>query len=229
MNESHAAEWRDARLKQVSGSSVNREWTILSNACNIAIKEWKWLTRNPFHEVKRPKDNPPRDRLATLDEIERLIHSSGYDEKNAPQTIAARVMASALFAMQTGMRCKEICQLKPDMVHEDYVEVGIDTKTGKRHVPLSKEAKRIIEQMLLMKLDTVFGLKESQVDVHWRKITSMAEVKNLHYHDCKHFACTWMAQKVSVFDLARILGTRDLKTLSIYYNPSASDIAKRLD
>ena len=34
------AEWRDKRLKEVSGSSVNRELGILSHVINTARKEW---------------------------------------------------------------------------------------------------------------------------------------------------------------------------------------------
>lgn len=34
------SEWRDKRLKEVSGSSVNRELNLLSHAINIARKEW---------------------------------------------------------------------------------------------------------------------------------------------------------------------------------------------
>lgn len=226
-DERHVAAWRNARLKEVSGSSVNREWNVFSNAFKIAMKEWKWIRINPWHEVGRPQKNPPRTRMANQDEIERLIHSSGYIPDKRPDTIIARVMAAGLFAMQTAMRCKEITQLTPAMVHLDRntVDVGDDTKTGAREVPISKEAKRIIEQMLPLELETVFGLKESQVDSHWRKLTKKAMVDNLTFHDCKHYACTWMAQKVNVYDLARIVGTRDLKTLMIYYNKSASDIA----
>lgn len=227
-DERHVAAWRDARLKEVSGSSVNREWNVFSNAFKIAVNEWKWLSRNPWNGVKRPEKNPSRTRVASQDEIDRLIHSSGYSADKPPQTIIARVMACALFAMQTGMRCKEITQLTPAMVHENTVDVGDDTKTGRREVPLSKEARRILDQMLELKTKTVFDLNESQVDSHWRKLTKKAMIDDLTFHDCKHYAVTWMARKVNIFDLARIVGTKDLKVLSIYYNKSASDIAKDL-
>lgn len=228
-DERHVSAWRDGRLKQVSGSSVNREWNLFSNAFKIAVDEWKWLSHNPWHNVKRPIRNPARTRIASQDEIKRLIHSSGYSPDNPPETIIARVMACALFAMQTGMRCKEITQLTPEMVHERTVDVGHDTKTGAREVPLSKEARRILDQMLALGRETVFDLKESQVDAHWRKLTKKAMVEDLTFHDCKHYAVTWMAKKINIFDLARIVGTKDLKTLQLYYNKAASDIAKELD
>lgn len=230
-DERHVAAWRDMRSKIISGSSINREWNIFSNALKIAIKEWKWIQHNPWHEVKRPKKNPARTRIASEDEIQRLIHSSGYTKENVPGTIIARVMAAALFSMQTGMRCKEITQLTPAMVHlnQNIVDVGHDTKTGARQVPLSSEAKRILEQMLKIGTPTVFDLTTTQVDAHWRKLTKKAMIDNLTFHDCKHYAVTWLAKKLNVFDLARVVGTKDLKVLSIYYNKSASEIAKDLD
>ncbi len=235
-DERHVAAWRDARAKSISGSSINREWNVFSNAFKIAAREWKWITKNHWHEVERPKKNKPRDRLATQAGIERITHSSGYSPDKAPDTIIARVMAAAIFAMQTAMRCKEITQRRWANVHVDRRVVVIPenneierTKTGGREVPLSKAAIHLLEQMRGLFDEQVFGLKESQVDAHWRKLTGKALVDNLTFHDLKHYACTNLAKKVSVYDLARIVGTRDLKTLMLYYNKSAADIAADLD
>ncbi|GAB4294540.1 MAG: hypothetical protein Kow0083_07580 [Methylophaga sp.] len=41
LSETDIAEWRDRRLKSVSGSTVNREWNLLSSAFNTAVKEWR--------------------------------------------------------------------------------------------------------------------------------------------------------------------------------------------
>lgn len=41
------SEWRDKRLKEVSGSSVNRELNLLSHAFNIARKEWAFTLITP--------------------------------------------------------------------------------------------------------------------------------------------------------------------------------------
>jgi integrase len=234
-DERHVSAWRDARLKDVSGSSVIREWTILGNAMKIAENEWKWVTANPFHRVKRPKKNEDRYRKASEGEIDKLIHSSGYSREAQPANIIQRVMAIALFSMQTAMRCKEMTQLKWSDVHIDkkYVFIPpntdeVRTKTGSREVPLSSKAIAILEQMKGVDDEFVFKLNPAQVDAHWRKLTKKAMIDDLTFHDCKHYACTWMAKVVPVFDLARIVGTKDLKTLLIYYNPTASDIAPSL-
>ena len=63
------AKWRDERLKDVSGSSVNRDWNLLSYACEVARKEWRWIHENPFKgQVQRPKSSPPRQKTYSPEE-----------------------------------------------------------------------------------------------------------------------------------------------------------------
>ena len=56
-----------------------------------------------------------------------------------------------------------------------------------------------------------------------------AKIEDLTFHDSRHEACTRLARKIDVLDLARMIGHRDLRSLMTYYNPSASEIADRLD
>jgi integrase len=227
----HFAEWRDKRLKEVSPASVRREWNLLSNACSVAVKEWKWLHTNALKEIKRPPAPKPRDRIISPEEIERLCHSAGYTKDVPPCTSRARVAAIMLFAIETGMRLKEMTRLTWDRVYIDkrFLHVTDDSKTGRRDVPLSKEAIRILRQLEETKDgDLVFRLTEQNVDVTFRKLREMALLEGFTFHDTKHTACTRLAKKITVFDLARIVGTRDLKTLMIYYNESAADIAAKL-
>ncbi|MEN8330573.1 site-specific integrase, partial [Acinetobacter baumannii] len=41
--------------------------------------------------------------------------------------------------------------------------------------------------------------------------------------------CTRLARKLEVLDLARMIGHKDLRSLMVYYNATASEIATRLD
>src|SRR3990167_3291902 len=65
----HASEWQKTRLAAVSEPSVRRERNLLNHVFQIAVKEWKWLRKNPFDGVRRPKDSRPRDRIASPEEI----------------------------------------------------------------------------------------------------------------------------------------------------------------
>lgn len=234
LNASHMAAWRDQRRKEVADASVRREWNILSNACTVAVKEWKWLISNPLKEIKKPPAPPARDVILSEEIIERMLHSCGYYPDEPPETGTARVGAIMLFAIETGMRLKEMTRLKWYMVDTvaRVCQVSHDSKTGKREVPLSSEAVRIIQQLETVKTkddDRVFRITESSVDTLFRRTREKAMLEGFTFHDTKHTACTRLAKKLTVFELARMVGTRDLKTLMIYYNESAANIAKRLD
>lgn len=224
------AGWRDRRLAQVSAASVHREWNLLSNACTIAVREWKWLKENPMREVKRPAEPEARDRLATDDEIERLLFALGYDHDATPETVTARVGAVMLFAIETAMRAGEIAGLTWANVKLDkrYCKVeGGKTSAAKRDVPLSAEAIRIIGQMPKGHA-AVFNVSTAQIDALFRKAKGKALIEDLHFHDTRHLAITRLSRKLDVLALARMVGHRDLRQLQLYYNPSAEDLAGRL-
>lgn len=232
----HLAEMRDHRLQTVSAGTIIRERHILSNAFNVAIKEWKWLRHNPMSDVARPKDPEPRDRRISDAEIQAIVFASGYDYDSPPTTVAARVCAIFLFAIETGMRCKEMCILRWEYVNYEQRTALVPkksvthTKTGGRAVPLTREAVRILKQLESVRDgDLVFRLTPAQVDANFRRCKKHALIDDLHFHDTKHEAITRLAKKLSIYDLARAVGTRNLKILMGYYNNSAADIASLLD
>ena len=226
----HVAEWRNRRLSSVSASSVRREWNLLSSACNVAVREWRWLRKNPFSDVRRPQTAPPRDRVATEDEIERILYALGYDSAETPRSVGARVGAAVLFAVETAMRAGEIAALLwSDVFYgQRYVRINAGkTPAARRDVPLSANALRILDQ-LPRDGDSVFCLTPAQIDVHFRKARARAMIVDLHFHDLRHTAITRLARKLDVLALARMVGHRDLRMLQIYYNEHASSMAERL-
>lgn len=240
LNETHVAAWRDRRLRQVTPASVRREWTLLSHACSVAVKEWKWLTSNPMSEVRRPAPAAGRDRRISADEIERLLFALGYDDESPPATQTARVGAAFLFAIETAMRAGEIAALqwKDVFLEGSFVTVtGAQIGAGKsvaarRDVPLSRAAIRILQQLALIREDDkpVFRISSTQtIDALFRKAKARAMIEDLHFHDTRHEAITRLAKKLGVLDLARMVGHRDLRQLSVYYNETATEMAPKLD
>lgn len=232
MSRSDFASWRDLRLKSVSPATVNREMNLISHVLNTAVMDWEWLHENPMKGVKRPPETPPRDRIMTDKEIERLLFALGYDyDAEKLDTVSARVGAAMLFAIETAMRASEICKLTwQDVDTENRVAVLYETKNGtKRKVPLSSEAVRIIEQLRNTSTESVFDLATSQIDSLFRKAKKMTLIADLHFHDTRHTAITRLAKRLNVLELARIVGHRDLRNLQIYYNESAEELAKKLD
>ncbi len=231
------AQWRDKRLKEVSPATVNREWTLLSAAINVAVREWRWLPGNPMSTVKRPVQTKPRDRRITDDEIDRILHACGYERDTPPETLQARVGACLLFAIETAMRAGEIVGLTWDRVDMKAQTAKLtETKNGSsRVVPLSREAIRIIKQMRSCteksySSDLIFGITGGQLESLFRKARARALIDDLHFHDSRREALTRLAAKVDVMTLAKISGHRDLRILqSVYYAPNMSEIARTLD
>jgi len=226
------AAWRDRRLKQVSGSTVEREMTILSHACSVARREWGWLRVNPVSDVRRPPPTAARTRRPTTEETEKLLHALGYSRDTPPETISSRVGAAYLFAIETAMRAGEICSLEWQHVNERHVHLPLTKNGYARDVPLSAEARRIIEQLRSLNGEegTVFDVSTASLDALFRKAKARVLIEDLHFHDTRREALTRLSKVFDVMELARISGHRDLRVLqNVYYAPSVKDLAAKLD
>ncbi len=223
--------WRDKRLNvdKVVGSTVNRDFSLLSNVFTVARREWKWMGASPTTDVRRPKDPPPRDRRISDDEIERITLASGFCEMPGTQ-VKQRVGIAFLFAIETAMRAGEICGLRESSINGPVARL-LDTKNGtSRDVPLSKRARELLTYLPSVEdKQPLFGITASQLDANFRKLRQSADIDGLTFHDTRHEAITRLAGKLNVLELARMVGHRDLKMLQIYYNETAENLASRLD
>jgi integrase len=230
----HFAAWRDQRLKEVSGSTVNREFNLLTHACKLAWREWQWLNSHPMAGVSRPRENRPRDRVISDTEVLAYTRTSGYSFQTDPATIQSRVGAMFLFACETAMRGGEICKMKPeDIDFENRVVYIPETKSGvPRWVPLSSTAVKILNHVLdyTKGKPSVFAVTSQQRDVMSRKIRNKAGLEGVNFHDTRRTALTRLAKRFGPMELAKISGHQDLKILqSVYYAPAPADLAGKLD
>ena len=65
--------YRDARLKNVLPSTIQKEFALLSHMFNIARREWGLQVDNPVPEVTRPKVRNGRTRFLTNEEAQKLL------------------------------------------------------------------------------------------------------------------------------------------------------------
>ena len=222
--------WRDTRLKTVKPASVRREGNILSALFTVARTEWKWVYDSPMSDLKMPPPPAHRDRRIAEDEIDRLCLAADFNNQ-APENFTQQIIIAFLLALETAMRAGEIRGLTWDRVYlkDRYVTLD-ETKNGtKRHVPLSKRAVELLKLMKGIDSHNVFTVKDASFDTLWRKLRDKCEIEDLHFHDSRHEACTRLARKLEVLDLARMIGHKDLRSLMVYYNATASEIANRLD
>jgi integrase len=115
------------RRTEVSDSTTNRELAFLKTIFNLAVN-WGKLEHSPAAKVRKFREPAARERVATPDEIDRLIEAAGPD-----------VRPVIITALGTGMRRGEILALK--WTDLDFVRGVITIRTSKsgkpRRVPMS--------------------------------------------------------------------------------------------
>ena len=220
-------QWRDERLRETKPATVTRYMTLIGSALEHARREWRWLEANPMRDVKRPGAVPHRERTLQWAEIRRLLQHAHY--KRGPcKTMTEATARAMLFAIRTGMRAGELCALEWADIHADYAMLH-KSKTGAgRNVPLSRQAIRTVEGMRGWHPKKVFGLRTQTLDALFRKLRADAGVAGFTFHDTRHTAATMLSRKLDVLTLCKVFGWKNTSRALTYYNPTASEIAKRL-
>ena len=201
----HVSAWQERRLKAVSSASVRRERNLLNNVFEIARKEWRWLQKNPFMGVRRPRDGRPRKRIATPAEVAKLTAPEG------------RLSRAIVVALETGMRAGEIVRAEV----RGRIAYLADTKNGEfREVPLSEKAVKALGDGLYMAPGSITKLFSERC--------LALGIEGLTFHDLRATAATRLAKKLNAFRLAKMFGWKDLNQAQTYYRETAEDIADLL-
>lgn len=203
----HASDWQKRRLQAISSASVRRERNLLNNVFEIARKEWKWLRKNPFEGVRRPKDGKPRNRLVTDAELEKLKKGASADLRRA-----------IVIAVETGMRAGEIASNPPVY---GRVAVLADSKNNEgRSVPLSAIAQEALKEGV--------NLTAGSISALFSRLCDDLKIEGLTFHDLRHYACVHLSKKLELMELCKMMGWKDPRHALIYYSKGAEAIADKL-
>jgi integrase len=75
----------------------------------------------------------------------------------------------------------------------------------------------------------VFPTTADAVKKFFERARDRAGIKDFRFHDLRHEAATRLSERLSnVLELGAVTGHKDLKMLKRYYNPRASDLARKL-
>lgn len=247
-------DYRDERLKEVKGQSINRDLNFLGGLFNWAMTE-KGITMpgNPVRNVKRCKEvNGERDITWSPEELSLFLSHLGWDAHRAPVTGNEFTAWAILLARVTGMRRSEICSIEvtPRTVHRtsgrmnahvDLTLPGIllpDTKNGEAHtVPLSTEAIGVLRALLDHRAGhtKLIDISADSVTTNFteardRLVALGHDVGHLHFHDLRHTWTSEMVPKIAAkggtqLDMLRITGRRSVDSLARYYNPKTDHLA----
>jgi integrase len=218
------AKYRDERLETVTGSSVRRELAVVRHCLQVARSEWGLgLPPNPVDQVKLPPPNNPRERRATVSELDRLLAAC---EARGNDWLGAVIQ----LAVETGMRRGELLAMRWDDVDLDARTALLrNTKNGHpRTVPLSPRAIEIIRDTPHL-ADTVFAISANALRLAWERLRRRAGVCGLRFHDLRHEAVSRFFEKgLNMPEVAVISGHRDPRMLMRYTHPRAEAIAAKL-
>lgn len=226
----HVAAWRDDRLGEVAPGTVLREITLLSAVFEIARREWRWLESNPVKIIRKPSKPAHRERLITWREIKGMLraleHHPGAPAKSVTQSVALCFLA----ALRTGMRAGELAGLTWDKVRGNYARLDKTKNGSARDVPLSLKARRIFDRARGFDLVLCFGVSSQSLDVLFRRARGRAGLAGFTFHDARHVAATWIGRsgKLEMLEMCKMFGWRDPKHALIYFNPTVSDLARKL-
>lgn len=220
------ADWRDSRLKEVAPGTVAREMNLLRSVLRTAMLEWGWLRENPMIGVKTPRQPASRKRRISQDEIDRILLACGVTDTEHATAMNRTGLAFA-FALETAMRAGEITGMVWPDVAEKFVRLPRTKNGDMREVPLSPRAREILAALPRTE-GPVFQLDPGTRDVMFRRARDAAQVVNLHFHDSRAEAIWRLSRKLGVLELARIIGHRDPRSLMLYYETTADELADRL-
>ena len=213
--------WRDTRLKTVSGSTVVREVNLYRNMFKIASKEWKWIEVSPFDGVRLPKENEPRDAIWRWHQIRRILRAG---QRSGGKTL--EVTQAFHIALRTAMRLKEALAA-PEGFNDSRKIVTIPaSKTNARpeNIALTRQAQRVLRSM-----PKSFAVDANEASVLFSKLCRQQLLRGLEFRDSRATALTLMSRKMDILTLARISRHKNIDLLrSTYYRETADDIAARI-
>jgi integrase len=219
------ARYRDDKLKTLKPNSVSRYVSMMQTVLEQSRREWGWIKENPAKELRKPTKGQSRDRIYNDDEIAAILLGLGH---NGPCSYIEQTVGDAfLFALETGMRAGEIRGLTWAMVESSYVLLPMTKNGERRSVPLSTKAIEILESR--REHAKPFDIKAHTLTEAFQRGRIRGGVKHGTFHDARRTAISRLAYKLkNPFDLARMVGHRNMNQTLEYYQASASDLAKLL-
>jgi integrase len=226
--------WIEQRKKEgASVGTINHGLKIVRRILNLATTEWideyglSWLVSAPKIKLLPDKNKRPPYPL-NWQEQERLF-------KELPKHLAVM----ALFAVNTGCRDGEICELRwewevtvPALKTSVFIIPGEYVKNGdERLVVLNRIAASVVESQRGTHEKYVFTYNgeptQRMLNSAWLKARKRAGLEQVRVHDLKHtFGRRLRAAGVSFEDRQDLLGHRSSRITTHY---SAAELTKLIE
>lgn len=217
IKQTEVAAWLGEKRKSLAPATVEKLRVTLSRSFELA-KRWELpgAEINPVRGIPRFKFDNARSRFLDAKEVERLLHY-------ADRSVNPRLGAIVRLLLLTGARKSELLQSRwLDVDLERNVWFIPDSKTGKaRHVPLSTEAVEVFTALPRLSEYALANPRTKRpytcIKHPWETVRSKARLGNLHIHDLRHSAASFMVNAgVDLFAVGRVLGHADHQSTMRY-------------
>lgn len=249
--------WAEALMKkhQPDRKKFYRMFSIVDHCYEYAADEdraiitanlWKKAKKklNPSLIVKR--STPSDDTQVFTDEERRLIKRMVYDDLQKYKKQASSAGLQILFLLETGLRIGECCGLKYNDIKDNSLYVSrqadnngvkdkVKTSSGYRVIPLTQEAKRILEDIKSFNLEHGYTaewifqsnnpkydyrLSYNAADKKLRKLCARMDTVSKSPHKCRKTVLSALLDDPDVNNrtVQRFAGHADISTTLKYYD-----------
>jgi len=221
---------RIAKVKrqEVTPATANRYLALIRAVLRCAAYEWEWTDKAP--RVKLFKEPEGRVRWITREEARTLIAE-----------LPSHLAAMARFALATGLRRRNVTQLRWQQIDLAGARAWVDardSKTGKAiPIPLNSDAQAVLMEQKGVHDEFVFvyqghPVKQTSTKA-WYAALVRAGIEDFTWHDLRHTWASWHVQAgTPLHELMELGGWKTYKTVLRYAHLAAdqlSEAAKRID
>ncbi|WP_171174910.1 site-specific integrase [Ruegeria sp. HKCCD8929] len=209
---------------------ANRAASMLSKLFNLA-EDWglRQAGSNPARRIKKFREE---EKKRYLSDEEQVQLGEVLAEALEEGTESVYAVSTVLLLIYTGCRLSEILTLRWDYVTAHHLELP-DSKTGRRRIPLPREAYDILMELPRQPKNPYVILGESEdgplinLQKPWRRIRGAAGLDDVRLHDLRHtYASVAMKDGIDPFTLKEIMGHKNLTT-TLRYAHLADDAVQR--
>ena len=227
--------YRDARLRRVTPSTVRRDFSYLSSVLSYAVTDLFIIPHNPCHDVNKPKDGKPRRRRINESEQNAILTACNFEIGQTP--INSYQWTGWLFAwaLESAMRRGEIMSMTWDNVHDRFVHLTTSKSGDARDVAISPTMRLLLDSLPRDKSHVVTAHVVTAhidgIDTAFNRALAKTDTQDLQFRDTRHEAISRLVntKRLPVEILAKITGHKKLETLpNIYYNPTADELYENI-
>lgn len=227
------AQYRDARLKEVTANTVRLELAFLSVVFEQCRKEWGLAVSNPVRQIRMPKPGKPRQRRLEAGEEDALLTACKASR-------AYYLHSFVVLAIETGMRSGEMLAVSWANVNLEKRTIYLpDSKNGSpRTVPLSTRAFNAINALPRPINGRLFSSGYLSIHKAFKLAVTKAQatqpesvtfLRELRFHDLRHEAVTRLFEKgLNPIEVGMVSGHKTLSMLQRYTHLRSEDLVARL-